>query len=418
MKFIHTSDWHLGHTLHEISREFEQRAFLDWLLETLEIEKVDALIVSGDIFDSANPPAQAQSLWYGFMAEARRRFKQLDVVVIGGNHDSAARLDAPEPLFRAFGVRVVGGYPFDGEGATDWDRVIVPLHDAGGAVCAWVAAVPFLRPADLPSVTGDDLDPLVEGVRLAYGAVLDEARRRREKGQAIVATGHCYMTGGVLSELSERKILGGNLHALPTDIFTDDVAYVALGHLHCPQTVGGREHVRYSGSPIPLSLSEAGYPNQVCLVELQDGRCAGIREIKVPRSVEMLRVPNKGALPVEALVEQLILLPPLEVGCDERTRPYLEVCAELERPEPGLRQRVVNALDGKQARLLKITPCYTGTIGSPLVSGMAGQGLHDLTPEEVFGQRYQSVCGSPPPVEILEAFHELLESVQQGEVLS
>ena len=415
MKFIHTSDWHLGHTLHEISREYEQKAFLDWLLVVIADEKVDALIVSGDIFDSANPSAQAQALWYGFVAEARRRFADLDVVVVGGNHDSAARLDAPEPLFRAFGVRVVGGLPFASDGTTDWDRVLVPLHAGDGSVGAWVAAVPFLRPADLPVVAGDGVDPLVEGVRLAYAAVLDEARLRRGASQAIIATGHCYMTGSVLSELSERKILGGNLHALPVDIFSDDVAYVALGHLHFPQTVGGRAHVRYCGSPVPLSLAEAAYPSQVCLVELENERCLGVESIAVPRCVQMLRIPEKGALSVDDVIDRLLLLPPLEDGSDGKTRPYLEVCVELAHPEPSLRQRVGEALAGKSARLLKISPTYTGT-GSPLAGLSSGNGLHDLTTEEVFARRYQSVCGNVPPDDMLEAFHELIEQVEHEEV--
>ncbi|NPC81309.1 exonuclease subunit SbcD, partial [Pyxidicoccus fallax] len=101
MRLLHTSDWHLGHTLYDVSREAEHAAFLDWLLETLEAESVDALLVAGDIFDTANPSAEAQAAWYHFVARARRRLPRLDVVVIGGNHDSAARLDAPDPLFAA-----------------------------------------------------------------------------------------------------------------------------------------------------------------------------------------------------------------------------------------------------------------------------------------------------------------------------
>src|SRR5690606_38813120 len=103
--------------------------------------------------------------------------------------------------------------------------------------------------------------------------------------------GHCYMTGTRLSELSERRILGGNQHALPVDLFPDDVAYVALGHLHLAQRVGA-DHVRYAGSPIPLSFGERHYPHQVLLVDLRGERVAGIEPLRVPRSVDLLRVPE------------------------------------------------------------------------------------------------------------------------------
>ena len=151
MRLLHTSDWHLGHTLYDTSREAEHTAFLDWLLDTLEAQKVDALLVAGDIFDTANPSAEAQASWYQFVARARRRCPRLDIVVIGGNHDSAARLDAPDPLFAALDVRVVGGLP-RAQGVVDLERLLVPLRDAQGEVGAWVAAVPYLRPADLPLI--------------------------------------------------------------------------------------------------------------------------------------------------------------------------------------------------------------------------------------------------------------------------
>src|SRR5688572_7407237 len=149
MRLLHTSDWHLGHTLYDTSREAEHAAFLEWLLDTLEAHKVDALLVAGDIFDTANPSAEAQASWYRFVAQARIRCPKLDVVVIGGNHDSAARLDAPDPLFAALDVRVVGGLP-KARGSVDLERLLVPLKNAQGKVGAWVAAVPYLRPADLP----------------------------------------------------------------------------------------------------------------------------------------------------------------------------------------------------------------------------------------------------------------------------
>ncbi len=413
MRLLHTSDWHLGHSLYDTSREAEHAAFLAWLLDTLAAREVDALLVAGDIFDTANPSAEAQAAWYEFVAQARQRCPRLDVVVIGGNHDSAARLDAPDPLLTALGVRVVGGLTRsrDDRGL---ERLLVPLHDARGQVGAWVAAVPYLRPADLPFLPEEVGDRLIEGVRAVYAEVLDGARARRQPGQALVAMGHCYMVGTELSELSERRILGGNQHALPVDLFPEDVAYVALGHLHKAQRVGGREGVRYSGSPLPLSLSEASYPHQVLLVELEGEHLASVESVRVPRQAEILRVPERGApaMDLAAVVKALQALPPAEPGMVEWKRPYLEVCVELPKPEPALRRQVEAALEGKAARLVKITPQYTGT-GLALAESRPGPSLKDRTPEDVFRARYAQDYSEPLAPVLLEAFHELLTQVQE-----
>jgi exonuclease SbcD len=393
MRIVHTSDWHLGHTLHEVSRDYEHRRFLDWLLHTLDDVDADALIIAGDLFDAANPTAAAQALWFEFVAAARRRRPRLDLLVIGGNHDSAARLDAPGPLYRALGVRVVGGP------TASPDDMTLPLGDAV------VAAVPFLRPSDLV-VDEAAPDPLVEGVRRRYAEVLDAARARRRPGQALLATGHCYMVGTRLSELSERKILGGNLHALPVDIFADDVAYVALGHLHLAQTVGGRTHVRYSGSPIPLALAEAAYRHQVTLVELDGERLADVRALEVPRAVPILRV---GPAALDEVVAQLDALALPEVPDEER--PLVEVRVRLAAPEPALRRRVEAALEGRPARLCKLTVEHAGD-GRALAEATAAARLAELAPEEVFRRRYRRDHPGEPSPELLAAFRSLVEAVE------
>lgn len=412
MRLIHTSDWHLGHTLHELPRRYEHAAFLSWLLGSIEEERADALIVAGDIFDTANPSAEAQADFYEFLAEARRRHPRLGIVVVGGNHDSAARLDAPHPLLRALGVRVVGGLPRGPARAVDVERLLVPLSDAAGRVAAWVAAVPFLRPADLPPAADDASDALVEGVRRVYAEVLDAARARREPGQAIVATGHCYMVGTQISELSERKILGGNQHALPVDVFPSDVAYAALGHLHLAQKVGGRDGVRYSGSPIPLSFSESGYRHQVCVVDLDGERLSSVRSLAIPRAVELLRLPEGGAAPLAEVIERLKALPEAPEGTAAETLPFLEVSVLLERPEPALRRLLDEALEGRAARLTRIDARRTGS-GSALAEAAGQRPLRDLTPEEVFRLRYQRDHEGEPPAELLEALHELIDGAGQ-----
>ncbi len=411
MRLLHTSDWHLGHTLYDTSREDEHTAFLEWLLDTLEAHEVDALLVAGDIFDTANPSAEAQASWYQFVARARRRCPRLDLVVIGGNHDSAARLDAPDPLFAALDVRVVGGLPRTA-GALELERLLVPLKDARGKVGAWVAAVPYLRPADLPFVAEEAGDKLVEGVRSIYAEVLEAARKRREPGQALVAMGHCYMVGSDLSVLSERKILGGNQHALPVELFPEDVAYAALGHLHKAQRVGGREGVRYSGSPLPLSLSERHYAHQVLLVELDGERLSSVKPLHVPRQVDILRVPAQGSAELDDVVTQLKELPELDEKTPDWRRPYLEVCVRLPRPVPALRRSVEAALEGKAARLVKLSPDYQGT-GNTLAEARPGVSLKERTPEDVFRARYARDYTEPPEPALLEAFHSLLTQVQE-----
>lgn len=408
MRLVHTSDWHLGHTLHEITRRTEHLAFFEWLLGRLEALAADALLVAGDIFDTSNPSAEAQADLYKFLAAARKRVPALDIVLIGGNHDSASRLDAPEPLLHAFGVRVVGGLPRSESGGVDYARLIVPLKDKVGVEAAKVVAMPFLRPADLPVIKDEGVDALIEAVRRVYAEVIEHAERERVPGQALLAMGHLYMTGTAISELSERKILGGNQHALPADIFPESLAYVALGHLHLAQPVA-RESIRYSGSPIPLSMAEIGYPHQICVVDIDDGKLVSVTSELIPRKVELLRVPLEARPLAEvevalAAMESRAHLPPDE-------QPIVEVPVLLEQPEPALRTRVEKALEGKGARLARISTRYTGT-GQALADSLPKTSLHDLQPEEVLRQRWAREHEGEPPADLLAAFHQLLGDAQ------
>lgn len=403
IRLLHTADWHLGHTLHDQPRIYEHERFLAWLLEVLEAEAVDALVVAGDVFETSNPSAQAQRRWYEFLALVRRRCPELQVVVIGGNHDSAARLEAPTPLLAAFGMHMVGGASHGKEGPP-LDRLLVPLR-AGGEVRAWLCAVPFLRPADLPAVPHDD--PFVAGVAAFYEVVVQAARERRRSGQAIVAAGHLYVSGSRPSELSERRILAGHQHALPAEIFPPDLAYVALGHLHQAQTVAGREGVRYSGSPIPLSMAEADYAHQVLLVDLNGEQLESVRPMRVPRTVELLRVPMEGPAPLEPVLE---MLERLEVDPPSQGAPpaLLEVRVQLERPRPDLRERIERAIEGKAVRLVKITREHLGD-GRSLAEAEPRRALADLDFDEVFRRCWARRHPDEPPTDILAAYHEVVE---------
>jgi len=404
MRLVHTSDWHLGHTLHEIPRRTEHLAFFEWLLCRLEALAADALLVAGDIFDTSNPSAEAQADFYDFLAAARRRVPGLDIVLIGGNHDSASRLDAPEPLLHAFGVRVVGGLPRSDGGGIDYAKLIVPLKDKTGIEVAKVVAMPFLRPADLPVIKDEGVDALVEGVRRVYAEVIAHAEGMLAPGQALLAMGHLYMTGTAISELSERKILGGNQHALPTDLFPESLAYVALGHLHLAQAVK-RESIRYSGSPIPLSMAEIDYPHQICVVDIDAGKLVSVASESIPRKVELLRVPTEAIQLAE--VEAALLAMTSRAHLPPNEWPIIEVPVLLKQPEPALRSKIEKALEGKGVRLARISTRYTGT-GQALADALPKASLNDLQPEDVLRQRWAREHEGEPPADLLAAFHQLL----------
>src|SRR5664280_2388513 len=144
LRLFHTADWHLGHCLHGVSRQLEHQQFLNWLLQEMQNRQADALIVAGDIFDSANPSAAAQAQLYEFLVKARAQQPALNIVLIGGNHDSASRLDAPSSILNALGVTVVGGLVRD-DGAINWERLIVSLTNTAGDIKAWCGAIPGSR---------------------------------------------------------------------------------------------------------------------------------------------------------------------------------------------------------------------------------------------------------------------------------
>jgi len=272
-----------------------------------------------------------------------------------------------------------------------------------------VAAVPFLRPLDLPRAA----EPMA-AVRAVYGAVLAEARAR-QGGRPLMATGHLFVTGCTPSILSERRIITGGQEAVPVEVFPDDVAYVALGHLHRAQRVGGREHVRYAGSPIPLAMNEAGYRHQVAIADLPDGpgEPAQVRIVEVPRTVELVRVPRTGALSLADALAALSELEAFDPDEDAELRPYLEVVVALERPEPRLRALVEDAMAGKRPRLVKITAGHTGD-GRALADAVAGVALADLDPRDVFVRKWQRHHEGAPTPALLARFDALVEEVRRG----
>lgn len=283
MKILHTSDWHLGRSLYGRKRYEEFSAFLDWLAQTIEDEKVDALLVAGDVFDNSTPSNRAQELYYRFLCRVAASCCR-HVVVIAGNHDSASFLNAPKELLRVLNVYVVGSVT----DALD-DEVIVLKKNPHSSqidaddVEAIICAVPYLRDRDIrivePGETIDDKNrKLLDGIKKHYETVVLLAEQKRnnlckfvqsaDKYIPIIALGHLFTAGGkTVDGDGVRDLYVGSLAYVGEDVFPSSIDYLALGHLHVPQAVGSAEHIRYCGSPIPMGYGEAAQEKKVVLVE-------------------------------------------------------------------------------------------------------------------------------------------------------
>lgn len=398
MRLLHTSDWHLGQLLHGHDRHAEHAAFLDWLLDQLEHRRSDALLIAGDIFDLGNPGAEAQRLYYRFLGAARRRCPALDIVVIAGNHDSPARLDAPQPVLHALGVHVLGHY----RRADDvQQRLCVPLTRADGSVGALVLAVPFLRPGD---IEGGNPATYAEDVAAVYRELSAAALAQRQPGQALLAMGHMHVLGGQLSEHSERRLLIGGQEAVGAELFPAELAYVALGHLHLAQQIGS-PRVRYSGSPLPLSFSEIHYPHQVVELTLDGEHLLAIEAIAVPRPAPILRIPDRH-LPLEQVLPLLQELdfPPAAPGLQA----LIEVLVERGWGEPDPSPRIREALDGKGVRLAAIKAVRPAAVDATAPASVPRLSIEELKPAPLFERLVREQTGAAPDHELWSAFGELL----------
>ncbi|MFK0290690.1 exonuclease SbcCD subunit D [Streptomyces sp. NPDC090442] len=274
MRLLHTSDWHLGRSFHRVNLLVAQRAFLDHLVETVRTRDVEAVLVAGDVYDRAVPPLAAVELF----DEALHRLAALGVptVMISGNHDSARRLGVGSGLMRRAGIHL----------HTDPEECGTPvlLQDAHGPVACY--GLPYLEPAMVRDCLGA---PRADHAAV-LGAAMDRVRADladRPAGTRSVVLAHAFVTGGTVSD-SERDITVGGVASVPAAVF-EGVDYAALGHLHGCQTL--TERIRYSGSPLAYSFSEATHRKSSWLIDLDaDGTVHAERvDCPVPRPLARLR---------------------------------------------------------------------------------------------------------------------------------
>ena len=406
IRILHTADWHLGQTFFGYDRTQEHEHFLDWLAGVLTKNKIDVLIVAGDVFDVSNPSAASQRMFYRFIHRVTTENPRLQLVVVAGNHDSAARLESPLPLLQEMRTEIKG-IVHKQNGKIDYEHLLVELKNAAGEVEALCLAVPFLRQGDYPVVETEG-NPYAEGVKELYARLLKYALKKRTDGQALVAVGHLLATGSEIAEKdhSERIIIGG-LESVSPESFPEQIVYTALGHIHKAQRVSGRENIRYAGSPLPMSFAEKHYHHGVVKVTLDEGWAVEIEKLEYTPLVRLLSIPaTEAAAPDEVLDE----LRGLELPEDE-PMPYLEVKVKLSEPEPMLRQQVEEILEGKPVRLARIVSFYRQAAEGSVEEEVLTAGLQEMNPLQSVKATFENSYQTEMPEELVNLFQEVCRTI-------
>jgi exonuclease SbcD len=393
MRILHTSDWHLGQHFMGKSRQAEHQALIDWLVVQVAEQAVDAVLVAGDIFDTGTPPSYARELYSQLVV--RLHTAGVALLLLGGNHDSVATLGESRVLLAQLGATVISA-----AGDNPAAQVIVLPQRHGEPGCI-VCAIPFIRPRDvLQSQAGQSAEDkqlsLQAAIQAHYNSVYQAASQRQKELESelgrklpLIATGHLTTVGASTSE-SVREIYVGALEAFPTSAFPP-ADYIALGHIHRPQQVGGLEHIRYCGSPIPLSFDEAKQQKEMLLVDLDAAGLKAVTPLPVPRFQGLVSISGNLAT----------LSGPIGAAAAEgsRERPtWLEVTVAEDDYLADLAARIEALTEGWPVEVLRIRR-QRGNATTQLAA-TSSETLDELSPHEVFARRL--------------AQEELSEEMQQG----
>lgn len=395
MRFLHTSDWHLGNRLMEHSRHEEFEAFLNWLLGVMQSRRVDVLLVSGDIFDNTTPSDSTQALYCDFLSKADTTGCR-HIILTAGNHDGCTQLEKARPLLTRHHVSLSTRLSREEPQACR-----IPIPDDSGAECATVYAVPFLRIPDVALPVAADAareerdTAYIRGIAQFYAALAQDACKTRQKHCGpIIAMGHLAVQGATLTGSTRSCI--GTLDTVGASVFGDAFDYVALGHIHRPcSPATGTDRIRYSGSPLPMGMDEAGYPHEVLLIDI-DGQDVRITPIPVPRFVNFESCTCSTPDELHALPAQLKARA-LEHAQQDGLEEARPIWLHLSYSGTDMSLHALNSfleaiaaetgIDHFRARLTEHHP--TSPAGE-------SSSLTQLTPEDIFLRRLAEVDGNPP----------------------
>jgi len=394
MRFLHTSDWHLGQKFLHRDRTQEHELALNWLVQTIENQKIDCLIVAGDIFDIGNPPNYARRMYYRFLTRLLDTCCQ-HIIIIGGNHDSPAMLNAPKELLEALNMHVIGTT------TGSLEDQIIELRDEKEQLKAVIAAIPFLRDKDLrSSISGetgkDRITAIRAGIRAHYveiGAIIEAYKTQKVP---LIAVGHLYVKGSYAAE-ERANIYIGDKENIEADQFPELFDYIALGHIHRAQAFKGHEKVQYSGSLIPLSFSETKDEKVVKIVDLKEEQFK-VTDILIPQFRRLKTV----KMEFEPMKTRLLKL---HEDYQEELKVWVDAVVTDEKSIPNLDLELREFVRDLNVDLLKIRTTFQ-------IKNRAAQAteidLKDLQPMDVFLQKCDAEgYNEEEKTELISSFKEL-----------
>lgn len=407
MKILHTSDWHLGRTLYGRRRYDEFTAFLDWLYSFINEEKVDILLIAGDIFDNTTPSNKAQELYYKFLCRISANSYCKHIVITAGNHDSPSFLSASKDLLKTLKVHVTGTKEPRIE-----DEVLVLTDGKNDEECAVICTVPYLRDRDIrTSEAGESVDDkyrkLIGGIENHYKKVASIAQEKRQectnRNIPIIGMGHLFAAGGKTCDGDGvRELYVGSLAYVNVHNFATDFDYMALGHLHVPQSVGGYDHVRYSGSPIAMGFGESKQQKSVVVVEFDGRKQSQSKLYNIPCFQQLDRL--TGDLPE--------ILDKIDILKNKKESIWLEIEYTGTGFQSDLREQIENHVEGSklEVRRIKNNQVYQRI----LKNGEPQETLEDLDVFQVFENCLEDHNVEKVEHEELKAcYRELVQEIEE-----
>lgn len=407
MKILHTSDWHLGRSLYNRKRYNEFEQFLNWMIEFIKKEKIEIVLIAGDIFDTTTPGNRAQELYYNFLTKASQSGCR-HIVIIGGNHDSPTFLNAPKELLRFFNIHVVGEITERVE-----DEVIVLKNELSESE-AIICAVPYLRDKDIRTVEAgetmeDKNQKLIAGIIAHYEKVGRIAQNKRNGNEhiPIVGIGHLFTSGGKISEGDGvRELYVGGVAHVDENSFPEIFDYLALGHLHSVQRVGNSATKWYSGSPIPMGFGEADQEKKVIVIEYQH-KSLSVTEHNIPCFQQLERISGD----LDEIITKINRLK------TSSSNAWLEI--EYTGPEfsSGLSDNLNEAILDTEMEILRIK---TKRLTEHVLSRVYEQEtLDDLKEEDVFNRCLDlKQVKEPERAELIDAYNEILRLYREKDILA